>query len=57
MYIYKYVYAFGELVKSNLKCKKVPYMFLFNKWKLINWMEKEAESDPDFMYMLPQDFV
>ena len=55
--IREHVYYFKEMVASNVRSHEMRGMLFFNKWELINWMEKEAESDPDFIYMLPQDFV
>ena len=44
-------------IKIEESVQPIMHLIMFDKWELINWMEKEAEADPDFMYMLPQDFV
>lgn len=48
---------FKNLLISNVPFKKIGEVFLFNKWELINWMEREREADSNFMYTLPPSFI
>lgn len=48
---------FKNLLISNVPFEKKGEVLLFNKWELINWMEKEAEADPNFVYTLPRSFI
>lgn len=48
---------FKNLLINNVPFKKKEGVLLFDKWELINWMEKEVKADSNFMYTLPQSFI
>ena len=44
-------------IKIEESVQPIMHLIMFDKWELINWMEKEYCTDSDFGYVLPQGFV